>query len=699
MARRSDAVKFDVVVSSETYGSLLADRLDATHVAFDPKRAGLPMSGEAVCADLVGNWAAGTRGSRHVLRFALRSHDQQQRFQTNLIRSVFAWSSSGRVVHSHRRKLMHDLIIRGGTVVDGTGLAGPRMADIAIDGHLIVAVGRVPGKGRREIAGDGLLVTPGFVDLHTHFDGQATWDPVLAPSAVHGVTTVALGNCGVGFAPARPNTHDWLIGLLEGVEDIPGTALSEGLSWEWESFPDYLDALDALPRTIDVGAHIPHAALRTYVMGERGADPLQHPDDDEITAMSQLVSEALQAGAMGFATSRTELHRTKAGHRLGTLRAGAGELMAVAEAMRRHGNGVLQLVSDMYLSSDDAFVDDELALVEALARTSGRPLSFTIQQNASAPERWRYLFDRLDDWQTQGLDIKAQVAPRPVGVLLGLDATMNPFQRCPSYREIAHRPAAEQAVALAESERRQRILAEHAELLGRLPAGLARDMAGAFDNMFLLTDPVDYDFDRIDSLGARAQRAGQDGSAAVLDTLLLHQGTQLIYLPLANFAHGNLDDVRAMITAPFAMYGLSDAGAHCGSVCDASSSTSYLTVWARDRRGDGNGETAISLERVVHQLTRRTAQHAGWLDRGVLAPGYLADLNVIDFDALACHPPRIVRDLPAGGRRLVQEADGYRYTVKAGEVTFIDGVDTGARPGTLVRGSQTAPTGRNASAH
>lgn len=590
---------------------------------------------------------------------------------------------------------MHDLVVRGGTVIDGTGTAGSRTADIAVDGNLIVAVGRVPERGRREIDADGLLVTPGFVDLHTHFDGQATWDPVLAPSAVHGVTTVALGNCGVGFAPARADTHDWLIGLLEGVEDIPGTALSEGLTWQWESFPEYLDALDALRRTIDVGAHLPHAALRTYVMGERGADPLQHPDDGEVAAMAQLVTQALQAGAMGFATSRTELHRTKAGQRLGTLRAGEAELMAVAEAMRRHGSGVLQLVSDMYLSPDDAFVDAELALVEAMSRTSGRPLSFTIQQNASAPERWRYLFDRLDGWQMQGLDIKAQVAPRPIGVLLGLDATINPFLRCAAYREVAELPAAEQAVALAEPERRRRLLAEHADLVGRLPAGLARDMAAAFDNMFLLTDPVDYDFDRVDSLGVRAQRAGQDPTAAVLDTLLLHEGNQLLYMPLANFVHGNLDDVRAMITAPFAMHGLSDAGAHCGTVCDASSSTSYLTVWARDRRSDGNGDTAIPLERVVHQLTRRTAKHAGWLDRGVLAPGYLADLNVIDFDALACHPPRIVRDLPAGGRRLVQAADGYRWTVKSGEPTFIDGEDTGARPGTVVRGSQTAPTGSN----
>lgn len=262
---------------------------------------------------------------------------------------------------------MHDLVVRGGTVIDGTGTVGARTADIAVDGDLIVAVGRVPDRGRREINADGLIVTPGFVDLHTHYDGQATWDPVLAPSAVHGVTTVALGNCGVGFAPARPDTHDWLIGLLEGVEDIPGTALSEGLTWQWESFPDYLNALDTLRRTIDVGAHLPHAASRTYVMGERGADPMQHPDDGEVTAMAQLVTQALQAGAMGFATSRTELHRTKAGQRLGTLRAGDAELMAVAEAMRRHGSGVVQLVSDMYLSPDDSFVDAELALVEALS--------------------------------------------------------------------------------------------------------------------------------------------------------------------------------------------------------------------------------------------------------------------------------------------------------------------------------------------
>jgi N-acyl-D-aspartate/D-glutamate deacylase len=523
---------------------------------------------------------------------------------------------------------MADLVIRGGTVVDGTGARAPYPADIAIEGDRIVAVGRVETKGRREIDADGLLVTPGFVDLHTHFDGQATWDPVLAPSSLHGVTTVAMGNCGVGFAPARPDTHDWLIGLLEGVEDIPGTALAEGLTWGWESFPEYLDALEGMERTIDVAAHMPHSALRAYVMGEDGADAQRHPDEAQIETMARLVSEALDAGAIGFATSRTEVHRSKAGNQIGTLRSGAAELLAIARAMRAHGSGVIQLISDMYQTPDDDFAESELALIEAIAVAAGRPLSFTVQQSSAAPDRWRYLFDRVARWRTeQALDVKAQVAPRPIGVLLGLDATMNPFMVCPSYRQIADLPTADRARAMGEAELRRRILAEHAELVDNPRNAARRPVLAGFDRMFVLEDPMDYDFDGAKSIGARAGRAGRDPVEVVYDTLLLGSGSQLIYVPFFNFVHGNLDDVRAMITTPFAMFGLSDAGAHCGTICDASSTTSYLTVWARDRAEDGR----IPIEQVVHQLTQRTAAHAGWHDRGVLAPGYLADLNVIDF--------------------------------------------------------------------
>jgi N-acyl-D-amino-acid deacylase len=577
---------------------------------------------------------------------------------------------------------VHDLVIRSGTVVDGSG-GSPRTADVAVDGDRIVQVGRVDGRGRREIDADGLLVTPGFVDLHTHYDGQATWDPVLAPSSVHGVTTIAMGNCGVGFAPAEPDKHDWLIGLLEGVEDIPGTALAEGLTWGWETFPQYLDALAAMPHAVDMGVHVPHAALRTYVMGERGADHTEHPTEGELASMAALVREALDAGAIGFATSRTEVHRTRDGANIGTLQAGEAELLAIASVLGERGAGVVQLISDCYQTTDDEFAEAELRLLEAVARTSGRPLSFTVQQAFHSPDRWRHLFDRIGSWRAAGLDVKGQVAPRPIGVLLGLEATANPFLLCPSYGEVAQLPTSERVVALADPERRERIVQEHADLVKQLPEGILQQIVGGFDVIFEMGDPVDYDLQAEDSLGARARATGADPSALLYDTLLQREGRQLLYLPLFNFAKGSLDDVHEMITSPLSLFGLSDAGAHCGAICDASATTSYLTVWARDRREDQR----LPVEQVVRSITRATAEHVGWLDRGLVAPGLLADLNVIDLDALGCAPPRIVHDLPAGGRRLVQDATGYKATIKSGAVTFEDGHHTGELPGALLRGA------------
>jgi N-acyl-D-aspartate/D-glutamate deacylase len=581
---------------------------------------------------------------------------------------------------------MADLVIRNGTVVDGTG-APPVVADVEITGDRVTAVGRGAGRAAREIDADGLLVTPGFVDIHTHFDGQVTWDPIVAPSSLHGVTTIAMGNCGVGFAPARPDRHAWLIGLLEGVEDIPGTALAEGLTWDWETFPEYLDALDAKPHTLDIAAHVPHAAVRTYVMGDRGAIHTEAPTDDELDRMAALVRESIDAGALGFATSRTDVHRTKDGTNIGTLSATERELLAVANALRGAGRGVTQLISDAYQTPDDEVAASELDLIEAFARTSGRPLSFTVQQAYHSPDRWRFLFDRVARMREGGLDVKPQVAPRPIGVLLGLDATANPFLFTQSYHEVADLPRAERVAALRDPERRRRILAEHAQMLAGLPDGLFKQIAGGWDVMFPLTDPVDYELDADWSFGARARAAGADAAELVYDALLDHDGAQLLYLPLFNFAHGTFDDIFEMISTPFSLFGLSDAGAHCGAICDASMTTSSLVVWSRDRK---RGER-LPIEDVVHQQTQRTAQHVGWLDRGVLAPGYLADVNVIDFDALGCRPPHLVHDLPAGGRRLMQEATGYRYTIKAGAVTFEDGNHTGELPGCLVRGTRPSP--------
>ncbi len=355
--------------------------------------------------------------------------------------------------------------------------------------------------------------------------------------------------------------------------------------------------------------------------------------------------------------------------------------------MAQQRAGVVQLISDCYQTSDDAFADAELSLIETMARVSGRPLSFTVQQAYHSPDRWRHLFGRIDSWRAAGLDVKGQVAPRPIGVLLGLEATANPFLLCPAFGELAALPLAERVAALSDPDRKERVLAEHATLMSQLPDGLLKQIAGGFDVLFEMSDPVDYDVDTTQSVAAEARRGGVEPASLVYDLLLQRQGRQLLYLPLFNFAHGDFDDIHEMITSPVALFGLSDAGAHCGAICDASATTSFLTVWGRDRRDDQR----LPIETVVHHLTRRTAEHIGWLDRGLVAPGYLADLNLIDLEQLSCAPPRIVHDLPAGGRRLVQDARGYRATVKSGAVTFVDGDHTGELPGRLVRGARPDP--------
>jgi N-acyl-D-amino-acid deacylase len=576
-----------------------------------------------------------------------------------------------------------DIVIRNGTVVDGSG-APARRTDVAIEGDRIVAVGDDIPRGRRELDAEGHLVTPGFIDPHTHYDGQATWDPLLAPSSHHGVTTVAMGNCGVGFAPVAPDRHDWLIAMMEGVEDIPGTALHEGLRWDWESFPEYLDALERQPRTIDVGTHLPHAALRAFVMGERGADPAEHPDDREIGEMARLLEQGLEAGALGVTTSRTERHRTSSGENLGTLRAREPELMALASVLRARDKGVFQFLSDSYRTTDDAFVAAEFELVTEFARTSRRPVSYTVQQDLEAPERWRDLMALAGRLTAEGLDVKAQVAPRPIGVLLGLEASASVFTPARAYARIAGLPLAERVAALRDPDRRQRILEGHATLTSGDDAFSGYSFFGRFDDMYVLDDPVNYDLDSTQSIGATARRMGVDPREYAYDVQLQREGRQLIYTPLFNFAHGNLDDIREMITSPVAMFGLSDAGAHCGQICDGSMTTSFMTLWARDRKGrDG-----LPIESVVHQMTRRPASHFGWFDRGLVAPGLLADLNVIDLEHLECAAPEIATDLPAGGRRLLQSATGYRWTMKRGAVTFEDGNPTGQLPGVLLRGPQ-----------
>ncbi len=578
---------------------------------------------------------------------------------------------------------MHDLIIRGGTVVDGTGAPGFR-GDVAVREGVIVEVGDVTGPAARIIDADGLMVTPGFVDIHTHYDGQVSWDSVLAPSSIHGVTSAGMGNCGVGFAPAMPDRHDWLIRLLEGVEDIPGTALAEGLTWDWESFPDYLDAVGRRNYTMDLGAHMPHAALRAYVMGERGADHTAAPSEAEIERMSALTEEALHAGAIGFSTSRTYVHRSRDGRNIGTLTASELELQGIVAALKRANRGVIQLISDAYLTADDDFAAAELRLIRGLARTSGRRLSFTVQQTDEAPDRWRGIFDEIDAMVADGLDVRAQVAPRPVGAMLSFASTTNPFILTPTYREINAGGVEARLRALVTAEVRERILAEHGAYK---PGGFAAQLTGGFDRMFRMTDPVDYEPTAETSIAAEAQRTNKSPAEHCYDVMLEEGGRRILYMPLINYARGDLDDVYGMMQGARTLYGLSDGGAHCGTISDGSFPTTTIALWSK---GSKSGRR-FPVEALVHGYTQRNARHVGWRDRGVIAPGYLADLNVIDLAALSLSPPEIVQDLPAGGTRLVQKARGYHWTIKSGVVTFEQGEWTGATPGGLIRGETAAP--------
>jgi len=584
--------------------------------------------------------------------------------------------------------MTRELVIRNGLVVDGTGRPGA-IADVRIVDGIIadVAAHADAGRGAEVVDADGLLVTPGFVDLHTHYDGQATWDPFLAPSSEHGVTSLVMGNCGVGFAPARPTDeqHEWLIGMLEGVEDIPGTALAEGLPWDWETFPQYLDALERRRFVLDVGTHVTHAPLRAYVMGERGADPHEAPTADELDTMAATVRDGVEAGALGFTTSRTYAHRTNRGAPLGTRYSSADELMALVGAMG--DRGVVQLISDAYLSTDDDFVRDELSLMRSIVEGTGRPLSMTVQQPEHVPDRWREMAVWVDKAVADDLPLRMQVAPRPIGVLQGLQATVNPLALCPSYRDIADLDLAQRVVALRDPERRRRLIAEHAATGAGLD-GFMLTLFTAFERLFPMGDPVDYEPGPEDSVDARAARRGVDPVEEVLDLLVEDDGRRLLYMTLFNYARGDLSDVREMLLSSNSVIGLSDAGAHCGAICDGSFPTTALALWSTRREG------ALPVELMVHHLTQRTARQVGWLDRGVLAPGHLGDVNVIDLGRLAAHPPHIVRDLPAGGRRLVQSASGYVRTIKRGMVTFADGEATGELPGQLVRGARAAPTGR-----
>lgn len=570
-----------------------------------------------------------------------------------------------------------DLIIRNGTLADGTG-APLREADVGVVAGRIAQVGRISGRGEEELDAKGLLVTPGFVDIHTHYDGQATWDSRLAPSSWHGVTTVVMGNCGVGFAPVWPHDHERLISLMEGVEDIPGAVLHEGLKWGWQSFGEYLDALERVPHDMDIGAQLAHGPLRVFVMGERGA-ALEEATADDIAQMRRLTADAMAAGALGFSTSRTILHRTATGEPTPGLRASEDELKAIALGMADAGSGVFELISDF--STPDPV--SEFAMIRRLIEASRRPLSLSLAQSSNDPNSWRGLLGLISAAAKDGLPIKAQVAPRPIGLLLGLQGTINPFSAHPSYRSIHDKPLAEKLRILRDPEFKQQVLRESAAVHDH---PLAKRLM-AFEHIFPLGDPPNYEPARDSSLAAEAARRGVAAQDLAYDRLLEDEGRNFLFLPFANYTEFNLDACAEMISHPDCIIGLADGGAHVGIICDASNATYLLSHWGRDR-----SHGRLSVEYLVKRQTADTARAVGLLDRGILAPGMKADINVIDFGRLGVRAPQMAYDLPGGGKRLLQRADGYVATIVAGSVTYRNGEATRALPGRLVRGPKAAVT-------
>jgi len=562
------------------------------------------------------------------------------------------------------------LVIRGGLVVDGTGGA-PYEADVGISGTRITAVGRISDRGVEEIDARGLLVTPGFVDPHTHYDAQVMWANHITPSSCNGVTTALVGNCGVGFAPCRPEQRDMLVRLMEGVEDIPEPVLTEGLPWDWQSFPEYLDRLDARRFDLDVATQVPHAALRVFVMGERGAarEPATEADRAE---MARLAAEGIRAGALGFSTSRTLNHKTVDGQPTPTLDAAEEELAAIARAVGATGAGWLQVIDDF-----DEAIEPEFAMLRRLVALSGRPMTTTILERDSKPREWRRLLEMIADANAAGLKMTGMVLTRPTGILLGFEISQNPFVECPSWAEIAHLPFPARLAALRDATFRARLLDETPS-----DPALARRLR-RWDRIFPLGDPPDYEPPADRSIGAEARRAGVDPAALAYDRLLENDGRTILYRPLSNYAHGTLDTVREMMAHPNTLLGLGDGGAHVSILCDASAMTYGLTHWTRDRASG-----RFPVEWMVRRLTWDNARALGLDDRGVIAPGRKADLNVIDHGRLRLHAPEVVYDLPAGGRRLMQRADGYVATIVSGETVFRDGASTGRLPGRLLRGAR-----------
>jgi len=570
---------------------------------------------------------------------------------------------------------MYDLVVRGGTVVDGNG-GTPRQADVAVQGDKIVAVGQGLGRGVQEIDATGKIVTPGFVDIHTHYDGQATWDQEMAPSSWHGVTTVVMGNCGVGFAPAEPSRHEWLIGLMEGVEDIPGSALAEGMSWNWETFPEYMDALEALPRTIDVAAQVPHGSVRAYVMGDRGARN-EDPTETDIALMAAIVEDGLKAGALGFSTSRTVLHKSIEKELVPGTTATKEELLAIGAAMGRVGHGVFELSSDLVPEWD------EFGWMGKLSREYGVPVTYTALQSPIKAMPFDDMLKNMREENAKGANILAQVSMRATGLILGFQASLHPFTAKASWMAIAHKPWVEQWAALNDPEFRARLIAEPNEILDPDLQIIIEMMSSAFNMLYAMGPDFNYEPTADESIESLASAAGVAPAEYAYDLLLSNEGTGFIYFPLLNWDDGNYNFLEDPLHSDDCVNSLSDGGAHCGTICDAAASTYMLQHWVRDRQG-----RRLSLEYAVQRQCRDTARLYGLNDRGVIEPGYLADLNIIDLDAIKLGEPWVASDLPAGGKRLLQQADGYVATIKSGVVTFKDGVMQGPTPGGLIRGPQ-----------
>ncbi|OHV30909.1 MULTISPECIES: N-acyl-D-amino-acid deacylase family protein [Pseudofrankia] len=576
----------------------------------------------------------------------------------------------------------YDLVITGGTVVDGTG-ATPRVADVAVRDGILAAVtepGVLDGAARERIDADGLLVTPGFVDIHTHYDGQATWDPLLTPSCWHGVTTVVAGNCGVGFAPAAPDRRDWLVSLMEGVEDIPGSALVEGMRWAWETFPEYLDALESTPRSLDIGVQIAHGPLRAYVMGERGArnEPATPAD---IERMATLVAEALRAGALGFSTSRTLTHRAIDGEPVPGTFAAEDELFGIGRALRDVGAGVFEVAPAGIVGADHADPYKEVAWMTRLAKEIDRPVTFGMNQTNDSPREYLDLLAAATAAAEAGDPLIPQVAGRASGLLFGLETTYHPFMHRPTWQRLVSLAPAQRLDRLREPAIRDAILSEPD------PEGRPLILVLFADRTIPVTDELDYEPAVEASIGHLARTSGRTAFEVLYDLTVAGGPDQLFMMPIQNYADSSLDPVREMLLHPQAVIGLGDGGAHCGIICDASIPTTNLTLWTRDRtRGP-----RLPLQYIIRKQTRDTARLFGIRDRGVIAPGYKADLNLIDYERLRVRAPQIVHDLPGGAKRFIQRADGYAATLVSGQVVIRDGEPTDARPGRVIRGEQPSP--------